>query len=107
MILALLLGATLAVVCVVAVAMPFLREPDPVSDTTDDPDTATRERLRLAEERDRALAALKELERDHRDGRIDDTDYRSLIGPLRQEAARALRTLDETAAQDQPTVQRT
>ena len=32
------------------------------------------------EERDRALAALKELEFDHRTGKISDADYRELVG---------------------------
>ena len=45
--------------------------------------------------RDRALAALKELEFDHRTGKIDDIDYRALVGPLRRDAAAALRALDE------------
>ena len=36
-----------------------------------------RRRLALAEERDRALAALKELEFDHRTGKVSDDDYRA------------------------------
>jgi hypothetical protein len=35
---ALLLAATLAVACVVLVALPFLREPDPESDALDELD---------------------------------------------------------------------
>ena len=49
--------------------------------------------LELAERRDRALAALKELEFDHRTGKVSDDDYRLLVGPLRREAADALRRL--------------
>lgn len=49
--------------------------------------------LALLEQRDRALAALKELEFDHRTGKISDSDYRSLLPPLRREAAEALRTV--------------
>jgi hypothetical protein len=52
------------------------------------------ERLALEEERDRALAALKELEFDHRTGKVSDEDYRSMVGELRGEAAAALRALD-------------
>ena len=48
----------------------------------------------MVEERDRALAALKELEFDHRTGKVDDADYRELVGPLRQAAAVALPALD-------------
>ena len=50
--------------------------------------------LALAEERDRALQALRELEFDHRTGKVSDEDYRSLVGPLRRSAAEALRALD-------------
>jgi hypothetical protein len=91
--LALALAALLAVVCVVAVAMPFLRDPDPVSDSLDELDEAERRRLELVEVRDRALAALKELEFDHRTGAISDQDYRALVGRLRREAASALQAL--------------
>ena len=74
--LALALGAALAVACVAYVALPFLREPDPARDRLDEPDELERRRLVLSEERDRALAALKELELDHRTGQITDEDYR-------------------------------
>jgi hypothetical protein len=98
--LALALGAALAVVCVVLVALPFLREPDPASDELHALTPAERRRLALAEERDRALGALKELEADHRAGRINDEDYRASIGPLRREAAEALRSIDRERAGD-------
>lgn len=101
MILAVLFAATLAVICVIAVALPFLREPEPVSDAADEPDPSSAVRLQRAEARDRALAALKELERDHREGRVADSDYRAQLRPLRQEAARAL-----AAAEEQPEQQR-
>ncbi len=51
----------------------------------------------LMDERDHALAALKELEFDHRTGKIDDADYRSLVGPLRRAAAEALQAIDRYA----------
>jgi hypothetical protein len=91
--LALLLAAALAVACVVAVALPFIREPEPESDALDELDEAERRRLQLLEERDRALAALKELEFEHRTGTISDEDYRSQLGPLRRDAAAALQAL--------------
>jgi len=81
----------LAAVVVVLVAWPFLREPVTEDDRIVEPEP---ERMALAEERDRALAALKELEFDHRTGKIDDEDYRALVGPLRRAAAAALRSLD-------------
>jgi hypothetical protein len=91
---ALLAGAALAVVCVVLVALPFLREPRPRDDRLTRPDELEQRRLSLSEERDRALAALKELEFDHRTGKVSDDDYRVLVGPLRRRAADALRALD-------------
>ena len=93
MTLALLLGALVAVAAVVFVARPFLRDPAPADDRLGRLDDETRRRLELAEERDRALAALKELEFDHRTGKITDDDYRDQIGPLRRRAAEALRAL--------------
>ena len=76
----LLLAAALAVAGVVVVALPFLREPAPASDALEELDAAERARLDAEEERDRALAALKELESDHRAGRITDEDYRAVVG---------------------------
>ena len=90
----LLLGAALAVAVVVVVALPFLREPAPESDELHELDAAERERLDVVEARDRALAALKELETDHRAGRLSDEDYRAVVGVLRRDAAEALRALD-------------
>jgi hypothetical protein len=91
---ALALGAILAAACVVFVARPLLR---PARGQEDELGAATPEeqaRLRLLEERDRALAALKELELDHRTGKISDEDYRALVGPLRRQAGEALRALE-------------
>src|SRR5918999_1125520 len=78
---ALLLAAALGAACVLYVARPFLREPEPESDTLEVRDAAELRRLALQEERDRALAALKELEFDHRTGAISDEDYRAQVGP--------------------------
>ena len=91
---ALVLGAVLAVACVLFVARPFLREPVADDDRLDAPTATEEERLALVEERDHALGALKELEFDHRTGKVTDEDYRRDVGPLRQAAARALRALD-------------
>ena len=87
-------AAMLAIVAVVFVARPFLRDPSPASDRLDELAPEARERLALAEERDRALAALKELEFDHRTGKISDEDYRTQVGPLRRRAAEVLRALE-------------
>jgi len=99
---ALVLAALLTVACVVVVALPFLREPSPRDDLVDEPDAIEMRRLGLAERRDRALAALKELEFDHRTGKVSDEDYRALVGPLRREAAEALRALEPHAQAADP-----
>ena len=87
---ALALGALLAVAAVWFVARPFFRH-SAADDRIAEPEPG---RLALEEERDRALAALKELEFDHRTGKVSDEDYRSLVGKLRRAAADALRALD-------------
>ena len=90
------LGVLLAIAAVLIVALPFLRRPglSAAEDRLGEPDELERHRLELAEERDRALAALKELEFDHRTGKVSDEDYRVLVGPLRRRAAEALRALE-------------
>jgi len=109
--LALVLAAALAVVCVLLVALPFLREPEPESDELAEVDEEERRRLELLEARDRALAALRELEFDHRTGTVSDEDYRALVGPLRRDAARALQALEAPSEADgeegRPTAERT
>jgi flagellar biosynthesis/type III secretory pathway M-ring protein FliF/YscJ len=94
---ALVVGALLALLVVVFVARPFLREPTPRSDRLDELSERERRRLELVEERDRALAALKELEFDHRTGKVTDEDYREQLGPMRRRAAEALKALDTGA----------
>ena len=94
---ALAIGAVLAVLAVVFVARPFLAEAQGANDRLAEPDELELRRLELAEERDRALVALKELEFDHRTGKVSDDDYRELIGPLRRRAAETLRALEPRA----------
>ncbi len=94
----LLLGALLAVGCVLLVARPFLREPAPENDRLGEPGSREQERIALEEERDRALAALKELEFDHRTGKVSDEDYRAQVGPMRRRAAELLRALEPAQA---------
>jgi hypothetical protein len=86
---ALVLGALLAVAAVWFVARPFLMRGGDEPSVEPSP-----EWLALEEERDRALAALKELEFDHRTGKVSDEDYRGLVGELRRQAADALKALD-------------
>jgi hypothetical protein len=99
---ALIVAVILAIAVVVYVALPFLREPEPDSDVLEELNEDERRRLELLEARDRALAALKEIEFDHRTGALTDDDYRALVTPLRQEAARLLKALDAMASDDEP-----
>jgi hypothetical protein len=94
---ALVLGALIAAAAVILVALPFFFGTD---DELDALDAAEERRLSLIDERDRALAALKELEFDHRAGKIDDDDYRALVGPMRRQAAAALQALDADTTQE-------
>jgi hypothetical protein len=93
-------GVLLAVACVLLVARPFLRDPQPLDDRLDEPAEREQERIALAEERDRALTALKELEFDHRTGKVSDEDYRAQIGPMRRRTAEALRALEPEPRKD-------
>ena len=106
MTLALVLAAALAVACVVAVALPFIREPEPESDQLDELDDDERRRLRLLEERDRALAALKELEFEHRTGTVSDDDYRAQLGTVRRDVASALQALALDTGEGRPADER-
>jgi hypothetical protein len=98
-IVAIVLGVVVAAGAVLLVAWPFLREPVATDDRLDAPSVGESRRLELLDQRDRVLAALKELEFDHRTGKIGDDDYRSQIGPLRQSAAAALRAIDRYRAE--------
>jgi len=95
--LALAAGVVLAAAVVLLVAWPFLREPVTDDDRLDAPTEEQSAQLALVEERDRALAALKELEFDHRTGKITDEDYQHELVPLRQSAAAALRALRDAS----------
>ncbi len=99
---ALIVGGLVAAAAVVFVALPFLRETGE-PELLDEAYAAANDRLALLEARDRSLAALKELEFDHRTGKVDDTDYRMLVGPLRRAAAEALQALEgRNGAQEAP-----
>jgi hypothetical protein len=96
------LGGALAVGCVVGVALPYIRERAPESDELEELDDEERARLALLEQRDRALAALRELEFEHRTGTVSDEDYRAQIGALRRDAAAALQALGRVPGEGRP-----
>jgi hypothetical protein len=91
---ALTLAALMATGAVVFVAQPFLRQSRERRER--EPHDQILPRLTLLERRDRALAALRELEFDHRTAKVSDADYRLLLGQLRREAAEALHSLTGT-----------
>jgi hypothetical protein len=81
--------AAIAIAAIVLVALPLLREPSS-ADALDVVTDEMRARLEAAERRDSALAALSELEFDHRTGAVSDEDYRAQVGGLRRAVADAL-----------------
>lgn len=91
MILPTILVLTFAVAALLYVARPLLAASEPRPPIGSD---AMSRRLALVEERDRAVAALRELEFDHRTGKLSERDYRELIGPLRHRAVETLRALE-------------
>ena len=91
MVLPIILTAAVALATLLYVARPFFGEELPAAPRADGRYAG---RLELIEERDRALAALKELEFEHRTGKVSEVDYRELIGPLRRRAVETLRALD-------------
>jgi hypothetical protein len=85
-----LLLTALVVAALAFVVLPLLQRLDGRESARSEPSEAL-------EERDRALAALRELEFDHRAGKLDDAEYRALARSLRLRAAEALREVDEDA----------
>ena len=82
----------LAVAVVVAVAWPFVSpergSPEPGLSPLD------RRRIALLEARDAAFAGLRDLEQDHRTGKVTDADYEQERRRLRADAGEAIRELD-------------
>ena len=97
-----ILAAAVVVAALVYVVHPFFHGAEPQA-----AGTGAREGLELVEERDRALAALKELEFDHRTGKVSDADYRELVGQLRRRAVEVLRSLEPDETPRHPARNRT
>ncbi len=77
---------------VILVAWPFVSPTrEPLEEALSPTD---RRRLELFEQRDAAYAGLRDLEQDHRTGKVGDEDYEQERKRLRAEAAAALRELD-------------
>ena len=84
--------AVIVATVVVAVAWPFLSPERGAPEQALSP--RDRSRLEMMERRDAAYAGLRDLEQDHRTGKVSDEDYQSERRRLRAEAAGALRGLD-------------
>jgi Mg/Co/Ni transporter MgtE len=97
--------ALLAIAAVAIIAVPLLTEAR-ADDVVAEVSTEQRARLALREERDEALAALRELEFDHRTGKIADVDYLPLAAELRARVAQALEALDREAGAGAATPER-
>ena len=100
----LIAGLVMALAAILLVLEPLLRAasglevaaPAPLfADSDDETDP------RLAR-RDRALAALKEIDFDRATGKLSDDDYGKLKAEFTEEALAALREADAVAAGDQP-----
>jgi hypothetical protein len=96
MLLAVIVLVVLAVVVVGLVALPLVRER---AVETSAPDAR---RLALLERRDAALAALLELDLDHRAGKLTDEDAERERVTLRDEAVGALAELESLDAEAPP-----
>jgi hypothetical protein len=85
--------AVVVAITVAVVAWPFLSPERGVPEQALSPHD--RDRLALLEQRDAAYAGLRDLEQDHRTGKVSDQDYEDERVRLRTEAAAALRGLDQ------------
>lgn len=96
---ALLAVGVAAAAAILLVARPLLRS---TVERTDQLSDEQRRRLALREERDAALLALRDLEFDHRTGKITDEDYRPMVREHRRRVADALQALDPAVAAAEP-----
>ena len=84
---------TLAVGC--AVAWPLLRADRGAAPKAGPPDEREERRRDLREALDRSLAAIREIDFDHRSGHLSDEDFAALDAAERARAVALIRELDE------------
>jgi hypothetical protein len=91
---ALLVLAALAAAAILFVVFPLVR---PLSARDLEPELSPQERERriLVDRRDELYAALRELELEHRTGKLNDADLAGTRAALRAEAVDVLRRLEE------------
>jgi hypothetical protein len=85
--------AALVVAAIFVIGWPLLHTAAP-EDVVAPPTAAADERVRLREERDQALEALRDLELDRRTGKIAEEDFAVLDAELRSRAASAIEALE-------------
>jgi hypothetical protein len=89
-VIAYVLVAAVALLLIAAVGWPLIR-PAVGESSAPPPDE---ERARLEEDVERSLAAIREIEFDHRAGHLSDADFATLDGAERARTADLLRRLD-------------
>jgi hypothetical protein len=85
--------ALLVVAAIFVIGWPLLHSAV-AEDVVPPPTAAADEAVRLREERDQALEALRDLELDRRTGKIADEDFVVLDAELRARAAAAIEALE-------------
>ncbi len=93
MLVGILIVAVVALAVMVAVAWPLVTHR--VDDAPDDPAAAARQAV--DEDLQRALAAIREIDMDHRVGNLSDEDFAALDAAERARAVELMRRSDELA----------
>jgi hypothetical protein len=83
-----------AIVIVLAVTWPLLVRAEDGAAT---PDARASRRAALEEDLERALAAIREIEQDHRSGALSDEDFATLDRDERRRAVEIMRRIDALA----------
>jgi hypothetical protein len=97
---AVVLAVLLTLVVVALVAWPLVRR-SPEEEGVADP--AKDERRELDEALQRSLAAIREIEFDHRSGHLSDADFAALDAAERAQAVELIRRLDALTPDDEGT----
>ena len=92
MLAAVLILAAVALVVVVALAWPLVTRR---GEAEAPPDPRAERRRAVEEDLERSLAAIREIEMDHRAGNLSDEDFAALDGAERARAVELMRRRDE------------
>lgn len=95
------IAAIAGVVAAIAVAWPLLGREEETAATAAERRAALEDaRAEVEAQLEQALAAIREIEQDHRAGNLSDEDFAVLDRTERARAAELVRRRDELAAQD-------